>query len=354
MREFGSEHPAVLVPDGYFRSFSGLGYCTWLRSGREALHLVALNCMGVDRHPTVLMPAYCCHSMVDPFIKAGWAVRYYPLNEDLTVASATLQNLLTAIRPQAVLSMNYYGATPTDKVIRLIKSIDPDCICIEDFTHYTFSLDLIYNPLVDFYVSSIRKSVGVCDGAVIIGKEPLDESFVMTGTTEFVMKRKASQWEKARYRYTQDQNDKRVFLSQLREQEAGLDHFEGVYRISDWGKDQLESINGAEVRFARQQNMAHILDLLGGKVESVPGIEKCLEGAPFSLPVLVENRDEIQGVLASAGVYAPVLWPIPEEARTVCPVSANLADRLLSIPIDQRYGYDDIEDIARVVLRVCC
>ena len=129
------------------------------------------------------MPAYCCHSMVDPFIKAGWAVRYYPLNEDLTVASATLQNLLTAIRPQAVLTMNYYGATPTDKVIRLIKSFDPGCICIEDFTHCAFSLDLIYNPLVDFFVSSIRKSVGVCDGAVIIGKEPLDESSVMTGTT---------------------------------------------------------------------------------------------------------------------------------------------------------------------------
>lgn len=354
MREFGSEHPAVVVPDGYFRSFSDYGCCTWLRSGREALHLVALNCKGEEDTPAVLMPVYCCHSMVDPFVKAGWAVEYYPLNEDLTVRPEALKALLEAVRPMAVLVMNYYGATPTDKLVSLVKSLDPDCVCIEDFSHCTFSLDLIYYPLVDYYVSSIRKSVGVCDGAVIIGKKPLDESSVMTGPSEFVVDRTVSQWEKGRYHYTKDQGMKQAYLARLREQEAALDRFEGVHRISERGMAQLEAVNGAEIRFARQQNMAHILDLLDGKVKSVPGIEKCLEGAPFSFPVLVENRDKIQGVLASEGVYAPVLWPIPEEARAVCPVAADLADRLLSIPIDQRYGYDDIEDIARVVLRVCC
>ena len=56
--------------------------------------------------------------------------------------------------------------------------------------------------------------------------------------------------------------------------------------------------------------------------------------------------------LAAAGVYAPVLWPVSEEARKVCSVSAMMADKMLSLPIDQRYDYEDIEDIARILLSV--
>ena len=107
MREYGSEHPAVLLPDGYFETFHTFGHCTWLRSGREALHLVALNIKGVKQKPTVLMPAYCCHSMVDPFEKAGWEVFYYRLNKDLTADLEYLTQLLVTMQPDAALTMNY-------------------------------------------------------------------------------------------------------------------------------------------------------------------------------------------------------------------------------------------------------
>ena len=98
--------------------------------------------------------------------------------------------------------------------------------------------------------------------------------------------------------------------------------------------------------------MKHLWELLNGKVEMVPGLEKSFVGAPFSLPILVDNRDEVQKRLAQKGVYAPVLWPIADDARAICPVSAKMADMMLSLPIDQRYNYDDIEDIASIVLDI--
>jgi len=115
----------------------------------------------------------------------------------------------------------------------------------------------------------------------------------------------------------------------------------------------IASLNGAEIRYARSQNMKHALAKLSSKIRMVPGIEKCIEGAPFSLPILVSDRDSAQKQLASKGVYAPVLWPICDEARIVCPVSAFVSDHMLSIPIDQRYNYDDIEDITSIVLSTC-
>ena len=356
MREYGSEHPAILLPDGYFETFNQYGKCTWLRSGREALHLVALHLgstgspQEIDNRPTVLMPAYCCHSMVDPFVKAGWKVVYYQLNEDLTANLDYLVQAIAKESPKAILVMNFYGSASTKEAVACVKKSCPECEVIEDFSHCTFSLADIFNNQVDYYVTSIRKSVGVCDGSVIISKESLDESCVEGGDTEFVSVRKDSQKLKAEYSYSQDKEQKGVFFPELRRQEGELDAFEGVHRISSTGKEMLKVLNGGMIRYARQQNMKHILDLLGGKVESIPGIERCLGGAPFSLPILVKNRDEIQQKLAKKGVYAPVLWPICDEASSICPVSARMADEMLSIPIDQRYNYDDIEDIAKIVL----
>lgn len=351
MREYGSEHPAVLLPDGYFETFNQYGKCTWLRSGREALHLVALNVNENDNEnkPVVLMPAYCCHSMVDPFEKAGWKVVYYRLNEDLTADIDYLRQLLNEEHPKAVLTMNFYGSASTVEAVELIKSNCPKCACIEDFSHCTFSLASIYNPQVDYYVTSIRKSVGVCDGSVIISKNALDETYIEEGETEFMTSRRDSQKLKAEYIYSQQQEKKNIFFPELRRQEGELDAFEGVHHISKTGMEMLGVLNGEMIAYARRCNMKHILELLGGKVESVPGIERCLDGAPFSLPILVKNRDEVQQKLAKRGVYAPVLWPICDEARAVCPVSARMADEMLSIPIDQRYNYDDIEDIAKIV-----
>ena len=94
MREFGSEHPAILLPDGYIDTFNQYGKCTWLRSGREALHLVALNLNPIKQKPVVLMPAYCCHSMVDPFEKAGCKVVYYRLNRDPSARNRKAQGYL--------------------------------------------------------------------------------------------------------------------------------------------------------------------------------------------------------------------------------------------------------------------
>ena len=350
MREYGSEHPAVLLPDGHFETFNQYGKCTWLRSGREALHLVALNLNPYKNHPIVLMPAYCCHSMVDPFEKAGWKVVYYRLNEDLTTDLDYLVQAIAKESPKAILTMNFYGSASTKEAVACVKNNSPECKVIEDFSHCTFSITEIFNAQVDFYVTSIRKSVGVCDGSVIISKETLDESFIKEGETEFVRARKDSQKLKAEYTYSQDKEQKGVFFPELRRQEGELDAFEGVHRISNTGKEMLKVLNGGIIRYARQQNMKHILDLLSGKVESIPGIEKCLSGAPFSLPILVKNRDEVQQKLAKRGVYTPVLWPICDEARAVCIVSARMADEMLSIPIDQRYNYDDIEEIAKIVL----
>lgn len=355
MREYGSEHPAVILPDGYFETLCESGKeSMFLRSGREALLLAALTVRKLKNNHglKILLPAYCCWSMSAPFEKAGIKVVYYRLNEDLTIELDYLEYLLQKERPHAILTMNYYGSASTGKAIELVKKHDDKVVIIEDFSHCTFSFKWIYNSQVDIYVSSIRKSIGICDGAVILSNIPLCKGYVQKEINDFSKIRYAAQIEKNRYKWNNNQENKKDFLSAIRKGECIINKFEDVRPMSDLAKQMLRQVNGEEIAYARRENMYHLMRLLNDKVRMVPGLERCLGGAPFSLPILVENRDEVQGHLAKEGVYAPVLWPVCKEAQSVCAVSKTMGEQMLSIPIDQRYDWNDMELIAERILTV--
>ncbi len=353
MREFGSEHPALLLPDGYFDGLKRWGYeMTYLRTGREALMYASCICKP-GKDATILCPAYSCWSMIAPFDFTGWTVVFYRLNEDLTIDEEYLDGLLRSFKPDAILTMNFYGSSSTINALSKVKAFDEKIIVIEDFSHCTFCLEKIFDKRVDFYVTSIRKSIGVCDGALVLSKSSTNSHYIGSEAPLFGTIRLEAQKLKGRYGFTKSLEDKEVFLSELRKGEQMIDHLDGIHPISSISKEMIASINGEEIAYARRENMRHLWELLCGKVNMVPGLNRSFDGAPFSLPILVGNRDEVQKKLAKMGVYAPVLWPIREAARKVCNVSAYVSDHMLSLPIDQRYNYDDIEDIASIVLATC-
>ena len=351
MREFGSEHSLMALPDGYFKSLEEFAKeCTYLRSGREALLYVSLNCKPKGKIPIILFPAYCCWSMSAPFEKLGWQVIYYRLNENLSVNLNYLKELLKEMKPDAILTMNFYGIASTDKTIAIVKKIYPKCVAIEDFSHCTFSIKGIFNKEVDYYVSSIRKSIGICDGAVVLSRSKMDKNFINPADSYFCNVRYEAQLEKSRYTFTKNQENKKAFINNFYKGEDILNHFDKVHAISKIGKKMLKAVNGEEISFTRRENFGHLMKKLSGKVNLIQGVEKASQGVPFSMPVLVEDRDGVQKKLAQGGVYASVLWPIADEARRICPVSAYVADHMLSIPVDQRYDYDDIEEIGNLVI----
>ena len=352
MREYGSEHPGIILPDGYFASFEKYGReITYLRTGREALLYASCNCKP-GKEAIILCPAYSCWSMIAPFEFTGWTVVYYRVNEDLTIDEEYLKNLLPRCKPDAILTMNYYGSASTSSAIAMVKEYDEKITVIEDFSHCTFCLEHIFNEQVDFFVTSIRKSIGICDGALVLSKKPTNKAYIQREAPAFGELRLKAQRQKGRYAFTKSLDDKVVFLSELRQGEAMINTLDGVHPISELSMKMIEAINGEEIAFARRENMKHLWKLLNDQVKMIPGLEKSFGGAPFSLPILVGNRDEVQKKLAQQGVYAPVLWPIGENARKTCRVSAYVSDHMLSLPVDQRYDYDDIEDIASIVLNI--
>ena len=157
MREYGSEHPSIQLPDGYFEGLKRYGLeLTYVRTGREALMYASCNCKP-GKETVILCPAYCCWSMTAPFDFTGWTVVYYRLKQ------------------------------------------------------------------VDYYVTSIRKSIGVCDGALVLSKKPTNKHYIGAEASDFGVLRLGAQKQKGRYAYSKSLDDKSAFLSELRQGEEMID-----------------------------------------------------------------------------------------------------------------------------------
>ena len=253
--------------------------------------------------------------------------------------------------------MNFYGMAPTDSAVETVKRLLPDCICIEDFSHCLFSLPEIFNSDVDFYAASIRKSLGVCDGAVVVSNKELNTESITPQDNAFADSRHSAQEMKKLYGITHDDSLKQSFRESLGAAEHELDMFSEIHAMSRSAQTMLKTINAKQTAETRRINLGHLVSI----VRNIPNI-KLLDGmtditfdkrgrgtAYFSLPILTDNRDAWQKELASQGLYCPVLWPIDEAARATCRISAEMSDRMLSVPIDQRYDFEDIEQIGRII-----
>lgn len=351
MREFGSEFEIEYARDYYFDDLCTLKENhAFTRSGREAIGLVAC---AIEKG-VVLMPAYCCWSMELPFEEAGFTVEYYRLNEDLSVNKDYIREQIKKYVPKAVLVMNYFGFAPTDKVVDVIKEIDENIKVIEDFTQSLFCLKENYNPKVDAYVASIRKSVGVPDGGIILTSLPIDNSVLKDGkNTPFVSEHIAAGREKMRYRYTGNADDKASFREKQGIAGKDIKKNYGLYRISDEAKSVVEHTIVENIRVARYSNYKNlyeeIKDVKGFRVLFAPSKNN---QAPFSMIICAENRNDVQTAIAKVGVYAQLLWPLKEKSKIICGVSKYMEEHMLSIPIDQRYFYDDIKEMAERIKSV--
>ncbi len=342
MREYGSEFEVGYRPDTYFKSIaSKMPFSAFTRSGREAIGLAVA---GIE--PGIaLLPAYCCWSMVMPFEVTGWRVSYYPLNWDLSVDCDRLTELIDELNPGVVLVMDYFGFSPTKDAVKTIRKTGKVVLIIEDFTQCLFSFHEKWNNEVDYYVASLRKSIGTPDGGMVLSKWSLDVGKLIEERTPFVEHHLQAGVRKKLYNYSANNDDKQMFreLQAIAGAEIKQDYH--LYKMSPESAAILENSDVETIRFARRKNYEHLYELLRDNQQFSILFAPEDNRAPFMFIINSPRRDELQKAYAQKGVYCQVIWPLSEAARAVCPVSKEMEKTMLAIPIDQRYSFDDIEDI---------
>ena len=397
MYEIGSEFNYIEkeVASNLTTMYEGFKDVRFLRCGRDAIGYICEDIKAMSRDMAskenkatrcvALLPALCCDSMYRPFEVHGIEVMFYGIDDKLCVDTDSIKNIIDDLYEKSedkpvvmVLTAIYYGITDIDKLDSFIKSIDPEIIVIEDVTQGVLAPDRFDKDNADYIIGSIRKWMGVPDGAVAI-KNCIDKAGFQLepfgGDNSFAIERSKALRMKTKYLANGDQELKAKFRELLGHAEDTLTDGADIYEISDESRRYLESVPVQNIVSTRNNNYDTLYELLEKSVHNNVYFtlfpKKRADMPAFMLPVIINtdrlnqdiaekkkageadldngnkkdaaiDRDGFERLLAKKGIYAPVLWPVSDEAVAVCPVSKDIADHILCFWIDQRYDRFDM------------
>lgn len=268
------------------------------------------------------VPYLNCIYSTDSADDLGIPYEYYYLNEDLTPKDITPGN------DEAVIWINYYG-NAAEEQIQKVRALCRGASLIVDNCHAFFS-----EPLEEAYnCYSARKFFGVCDGAYLLKKG--------------ISKMELPQAESSDYMHfilaAIEKGTNALYAENLmNEERLGRD----VMNMSKLTLKILSSIDYEKIKNIRHNNMLCLHSYLGKYNEFTVNTESKTH---MYYPLLISN-DKIRERLVKRRIYTPTWWRhVPDyfQAETL---ETRLAKYMLMIPMDQRYGEEDMRDISNIII----
>ena len=322
----------------------------WFSTGRSALAFVldTIAPRKPDLKKCALIPPYTCQTVLDAFKTAGYQIHTMPMDNRLYTDEDALLLAVEKSGAQVVLLHRYFGFdTLCDGAVAVETLRKHGTVVIEDRTQCLYS-EITLLP-ADYWVASIRKWCGVPDGGFAVCREGFFEEKPIDIDTG--LEKAKIEAEIAKYRYLfEDIGEKTEYLQLYKKAEHILEQQDRFYRISDISLQIQSALSVDNLGQKRRENYCTLLNGLSNCQGVRPLFPDLPDGVvPLYFPLWVENRNLLKESLVDASIYAPVVWPKPEETPEICEVAQILYTHLLCIPIDQRY---DESDMNRIVERV--
>ena len=285
-----------------------------LNSGRFCLEYI-LRCR---RYEKVYVPYFTCSSAIEPIVKLGIPYEFYSINKEYRIMGN-----VTLKEGEALLYTNYWGLQD-DYCAKLAGKYGKRLIL--DYTQAFFSRPI--DGIDTFY--SCRKFFGVPDGGYLytdakagFGLEQ-DESYTRMASLV-----------------------KRIDLSP----EAGYDDFHKtsasfhalpIRRMSRLTKRMMQGIDYGRVASRRLDNYNQLRRQLGGR-----GL--CYGEVPMVFPYESAQGQGLRKRLIDNKVFVAKYWPNVDEWAGKDALETWMANHILPLPIDQRYGVGDMERIVKLI-----
>lgn len=281
-----------------------------LNCGRNALAYI-IKAKNIKK---LWMPKFMCDSCDKVLSDNQVDVEYYSIGIDFKPVIKEWDGWLYVV--------NYYGQLSNKYLTSL-----GDRIIVDNAQAYfqepISGVDTLY---------TCRKFFGVADGAILytdkfIKVEEQDESF---GRMHFLLgryERSASEF------YAEYVENNHLFKN------------EPIKRMSKLTENLLHGIDYEMVRKKRTQNFAYLKE----KLHSLNKLNLVVPDGAFMYPLYIKNGAEVRKQLQAKKIFIPTLWPAVFNLCEETELEYDMARNILPIPVDQRYGIEDMKYIAREI-----
>ncbi len=344
--EIGSEFDWPGLLEGPFLPWSSP--FLFMALGRDAIPLLFKKTRKYSR--TVFIPDYFCHEVSLYWKKNGIKIRYY--QDDPRWVQPDWGSL-SPKRGDFVLAVNYFGVK-NGMAWQRWKKNNPGIVLVEDHSHDPLST-WARNSNADYAFASLRKTFPAPDGAILwsprkfpLPAEPENRNCAgsalklaaMIWKTQYLNSQKNLPYLKEIYRKLQVEGE-RYFLKNT------------DLRISDWSRFLLLKGFPAFWRKSREKNVRLLLRLLESKGDFEPLFQEWPKGhCPFNLILVFKThalRETFRSGLIHRGIFTPVHW---QGSAGDHQHVMDLACRILTIPVDHRYGKKEMGLIAKTISKI--
>lgn len=289
-----------------------------LNTGRACLEYILRN----RKYQKIYLPYYTCQVVLDTIQKVGIDYDFYHLNQSLEIDIPVTIN-----QNEVLLYTNYFGVK-NDYVMELSKTCSN---LIIDNSQAFYSKPL--KGVDTFY--TCRKFFGVADGAYLFTTLDLKLDIPQDFSSQRML-------------FLLDRIDKtpEEAFEDFHSNESLLDKGQ-MYRMSKITQAILASIDYQAVADKRCRNF----ERLHQKLKSMNELPLLLakEDVPMVYPFLAHGNDVLRKKLIANRIYVAKYWPNVERWAGMNAYDTYLANNLLPLPIDQRYGDSDIDYILETI-----
>ena len=290
-----------------------------LNTGRNALEYI-LRVRGYRR---VYLPFYSCGVLFEPFIKLGVEYVFYHINTNLELDESILLE-----DNEALLYINYFGLKQ-EYVSQLASEYGEQLIVDNTQAFYAKPL----NGLDTFY--SCRKFFGVSDGAYLYCGKRLDAEL-----------ERDHSWKRMTHLLKRIDVSAEAAYADFCAEDENLRN-NPICWMSTLTHRIMASIDYDSVADRRRKNYCYLDSML--KVKNSVFLPLSDGAVPMVYPFLTEDVDLRQRLIDNR-IYIARYWP---NALEWCNEDSNdyrMTKHLLPLPIDQRYGKEEMNTIIKIIL----
>ena len=289
-----------------------------LNSGRYCLEYI----LRVKEYKKVFLPYYMCDAVLQPINRLGIDYEFYHIDKDFHIAGA-----LHPQKTDVVLYCNYFGLM--DEYVKVVADKYAPNIIIDN-TQAFFSRPL---PEIDTFYTC-RKFFGVADGAYLYTNKEADFEI-------------PQDYSSSRMSFLLDRLDRSAeeAFAEYHSNETYLDGI-GIRTISRLSKKILETVDYTNVAEIRKKNF-RLMDNILNKRNDLK-FELSNHTVPMVYP-LWDKKKKLRKKLIDNKIYVATYWPNVKYWTTTEFLEFQLVENLIPIPIDQRYGEDDMNKVLNVI-----
>jgi len=291
-------------------------------SGRHALEYI-LRGLG-NRVKRLWLPYYTCSVVLEPVKKLDLKHRFYHINENLEISD--LPNLDNG---DYLIVNNYFGIK--DEYVKRIAGIYGDRLIIDNAQAWYMpeipGVNTVYSP---------RKFFGLPDGGVAVSTEFFNDKLERDESYERCSHLLKRIDQGASYGYQDFHKNSAQLIDQP------------IKRMSALTERILDSIDFDKVKAIRRNNFEILHKTLGASNRLLISNTDSF-ACPMTYPYFTDDC-VLRNELISNKIFVATYWPNVLKWCQEDTSEYKLAKYLLPLPIDQRYGEEDMTTIIKTIM----